>query len=144
MYEYRVSEVVKVVDGDTIDVILDLGFGLFKKERVRVAGIDTPEKRTRDKREKQLGYDATHFAEVWFAEAGDLTVKTSKDGKYGRMLGHFYRGEECFNTQVVELGYGFEYWGETKRDMKELDTLMVLLNKRGFETWEDYAESNEN
>ena len=143
MYEYRVSDVVKVVDGDTVDVILDLGFGLFKKERVRVAGIDTPEKRTRDAREKKLGYDATHFAEAWFAEEGDLTVKTSKDGKYGRMLGHFYRGDVCFNTQVVELGYGFEYWGETKRDMKQLDTLMLLLKKRGFDTWEDYTESNE-
>ena len=49
MYEYRIKEVVKVVDGDTVDIILDLGFGLFKKERVRIAGIDTPEKRTRDK-----------------------------------------------------------------------------------------------
>ena len=54
MYEYRVKEVTKVVDGDTVDVILDLGFGLFKKERVRVAGIDSPESRTRNKKEKEL------------------------------------------------------------------------------------------
>ena len=143
MYEYKVSEVVRVVDGDTVDIIIDLGFGLFKKERVRVAGVDTPEKRTRCAREKKLGYDATHFAEAWFAGEGDITVKTSKDGKYGRMLGFFWRGEECFNTKLIEDGFAFEYWGETKRDMKELDTLMLLLKKRGFETWEDYTESNE-
>ena len=55
MYEYRVKEVVRVIDGDTVDLILDLGFGLFKKERVRIAGVDTPEKRTRNLKEKSLG-----------------------------------------------------------------------------------------
>lgn len=141
MYEYKVKEVARVVDGDTVDIIIDLGFGLFKKERVRVAGIDTPEKRTRDAREKMLGFDATHYAEEWFAAEGDIIVKTSKDGKYGRMLGFFYRGDDCFNTRIVEEGYAFEYWGETKRDMSQLETLMLLLNKRGFDTWEDYSES---
>ena len=60
-YNFRVTEVVKVVDGDTIDVIIDLGFDLYKKERVRIAGIDTPEKRTRDLEEKELGIDATNW-----------------------------------------------------------------------------------
>ena len=143
MYEYKVSSVVRVVDGDTVDVILDLGFGLFKKERVRVAGVDTPEKRTRNLKEKKLGYDATHFAERWFAKEGGITVKTSKDGKYGRMLGHFWNGEECFNTQLVELGYAFEYWGETKRDMADMDTLQILLTKRGYDSWENYSEAND-
>lgn len=143
MYEYKVSEVVRVVDGDTVDVILDLGFGLFKKERVRVAGVDTPEKRTRNANEKKLGYDATHFAEKWFAAEGDVVVKTSKDGKYGRMLGYFHRGDDCFNDRLVSEGYAFEYWGETKRDMAQMDTLMVLLSKRGYTSWENYTESNE-
>ena len=143
MYEYKVKEVLRVIDGDTVDITIDLGFDLTKKERVRVAGVDTPEKRTRCKREKQLGYDATHFAETWFAEGGDITVKTSKDGKYGRMLGYFWRGEECFNTQLVELGYAFEYWGETKRDMKDVATLEILLAKRGYSDWESYAEASE-
>jgi len=140
MYEYRVKSVERVVDGDTVDVILDLGFGLFKKERVRVAGIDTPEKRTRDAREKMLGVDATSYAEGWFRQ-DDLVVRTEKDGKYGRMLGYFYCGDECYNKKVVDDGYAFEYWGETKRDMSDLATLMVLLNKRGYHCWEDYAES---
>ena len=60
-YNFRVTEIVKVVDGDTIDVIIDLGFDLYKKERVRVAGVDTPEKRTRDLEEKELGIDATNW-----------------------------------------------------------------------------------
>ena len=143
MYEYKVKSVERVVDGDTVDVILDLGFGLFKKERVRIAGIDTPEKRTRNDKEKMLGYDATHFAEEWFSSPGDIIVRTSKDGKYGRMLGHFYRGEECFNERVVSEGYGFEYWGEAKRNMDDISTLMELLTIRGYETWEDYAEAKE-
>jgi len=143
MYEYRVKSVERVVDGDTVDVILDLGFGLFKKERVRVAGVDTPEKRTRNAKEKMLGYDATHFAEDWFAAEGDIVVRTSKDGKYGRMLGHFFRGEESFNDRLVKEGYAFEYWGEAKRNMDSMETLMALLTIRGYETWEDYAESKE-
>ncbi len=142
MYECKVSQVVKVVDGDTVDVILDLGFGLFKKERVRVAGVDTPEKRTRNKNEKRLGYDATHFAEDWFAAEGDVTVKTSKDGKYGRMLGYFHRGDDCFNDRLVTEGYAFEYWGEKKRDMAEMETLQLLLDKRGYASWEEYSEAN--
>ena len=59
MYEYRVKSVERIVDGDTVDIIIDLGFGLFTKERCRLEGIDTPEKRTRDLREKRLGLDAT-------------------------------------------------------------------------------------
>ena len=142
MYEYKVKSVDRVVDGDTVDVTLDLGFGLLKKERVRIAGIDTPEKRTRNANEKKLGYDATHFAEEWFSREGDLVVRTSKSGKYGRLLGHFWRGEECFNTQLVELGYAFEYWGETKRDMDDPETLQILLTRRGYTSWEEYSEAN--
>ena len=140
MYEYRVKSVERVVDGDTVDVILDLGFGLFKKERVRIAGIDTPEKRTRNAEEKRLGYDATEYAEKWFAE-GDIVIRTEKDGKYGRMLGWCYKGEECFNHKIVEDGYAFEYYGGTKYNMSERSTLMQLLNKRGYNTWESYEGS---
>ena len=141
MYEYRVKEVLNVVDGDTVDVVLDLGFGLFKKERCRIAGVDTPEKRTRCKREKQLGYDATNFAEEWFKE-GDIIIKTQKSGKYGRLLAWCYKGEECFNHRLVDEGYAFPYHGETKRDMKDVATLELLLEKRGYGSWEDYAEAS--
>ena len=140
MYEYRVKEIVRVVDGDTVDVILDLGFGLFKKERVRIAGVDTPEKRTRNLKEKQLGNDATEFAEKWFSE-GDIILRTEKDGKYGRMLGWAYKGEECFNHQLIDLGFAWPYLGGTKIDANDMESLMLLLDKRGYSSWEDYAES---
>jgi len=139
MYEYRVKSVERVVDGDTVDVILDLGFGLFKKERVRVAGVDTPEKRTRNKKEKMLGNDATEFAEAWF-EDDNIIVQTEKDGKYGRMLGVFYKNGECYNSKLVEEGFAWPYHGGTKVDATNMDSLMLLLNKRGYATWEDYAE----
>ena len=141
MYEYKVASVVRVVDGDTVDVILDLGFGLSKKERVRVAGVDTPEKRTRNDKEKKLGYDATSFAEEWFG-GGDIVVRTEKDGKYGRMLGWFHKGEECFNHRLIDEGFAWSYMGGTKIDANEMESLLLLLNKRGYETWEDYAETN--
>ena len=70
-YNFRVTKIVKVLDGDTIDVLIDLGFDLFKKERVRIAGVDTPEKRTRDKEEKALGLDATN----WMKEKLDAAIK---------------------------------------------------------------------
>jgi len=140
MYEYRVKSVERVVDGDTVDVILDLGFGLFKKERVRIAGVDTPEKRTRNLKEKKLGYDATEFAEKWFAD-GDIILRTEKDGKYGRMLGWAYKGEECFNHRLIDEGFAWPYLGGTKIDAEDMDSLMLLLTKRGYSSWEDYAES---
>ena len=141
MYEYRVKEVVRVIDGDTVDVILDLGFGLFKKERVRIAGVDTPEKRTSNLKEKQLGNDATEFAEKWFSE-GDIILRTEKDGKYGRMLGWAYKGEECFNHQLIDLGFAWPYLGGTKIDANDMESLMLLLDKRGYSSWEDYSEAN--
>ena len=140
MYEYRVKSVERVVDGDTVDVILDLGFGLFKKERVRIAGVDTPEKRTRNLKEKKLGYDATEFAEKWFAD-GDIILRTEKDGKYGRMLGWAYKGEECFNHRLIDEGFAWPYLGGTKIDANDMESLMLLLTKRGYTSWEDYAES---
>lgn len=115
MYEYRVKEVVRVIDGDTIEVLIDLGFDLTKKERVRVAGVDTPEVRTKDSQEKSLGGDASQFAKEWFSQEGEIIVRTEKDGKYGRMLGVFYRGEECFNKRLVDEGFAFEYHGGTKQ-----------------------------
>ena len=86
MYEYKVTEIAKVVDGDTVDLVLDLGFGLYKKERVRVAGIDTPESRTRDLVEKRYGLEAKVYLEGMLTNAESLTGKTKKEGKYGRMM----------------------------------------------------------
>tara|TARA_R100001443_G_scaffold117413_1_gene142310 strand:+ start:1279 stop:1668 length:390 start_codon:yes stop_codon:yes gene_type:complete len=126
MYEYAVKQIVKVVDGDTVDIIIDLGFDLSKKERVRLAGIDTPESRTRDLEEKKLGLEAKEFLERRLMECAKLIVKTEKDGKYGRMLGWFYCSQININTEMVERGYAWEYDGGKKEK-----NLQDLLNKRG-------------
>lgn len=144
MYEYRVKSVDRVVDGDTVDITIDLGFGLLKKERVRVAGVDTPEKRTRNAKEKLLGYDATSFAERWFEHNEDIVVRTEKDGKYGRMLGWFFANDVCLNHELISQGYAWDYQGGTKNDAEDMDVLMILLSKRGFDSWESYElERNE-
>ena len=126
MYEYAVKQIVKVVDGYTVDIIIDLGFDLSKKERVRLAGIDTPESRTRDLEEKKLGLEAKEFLERRLMECAKLIVKTEKDGKYGRMLGWLYCSQININTEMVERGYAWEYDGGKKEK-----NLQDLLNKRG-------------
>ena len=124
-YNFRVTEIVKVLDGDTIDVLIDLGFDLFKKERVRIAGVDTPEKRTRDLEEKALGIDATNWLKKKLEDtiAGDgdeLTIRTELKGgvgKYGRLLGWLYVGDAdvSLNEQMITEGYAWEYDGGTKQ-----------------------------
>ena len=118
MYEYRVKKIVKVVDGDTIDIEIDLGFSLTKKERCRVAGIDTPECRTRNKEEKQYGLAAKVYMTGLLKNAKELKVRTEKDGKYGRMLGWFYADDQelSLNEQMVVDGYAWSYDGGTKRE----------------------------
>ena len=129
-YNFRVTEINRVVDGDTIDVTIDLGFDLYKKERVRVAGVDTPEKRTRNLEEKALGIDATNWLKGKLEEAikGDdeLTIRTELKGgvgKYGRLLGWLYIGdvELSLNEQMITEGYAWAYDGGTKKkDFEEL------------------------
>ena len=123
-YNFRVVEINRVVDGDTIDVTIDLGFDLFKKERVRVAGVDTPEKRTRDDEEKALGLDATYWMKAKLEGAidgdDDLVIRTELVGgmgKYGRLLGWLYIGdaELSLNEQMIEEGYAWAYDGGTKQ-----------------------------
>ena len=92
MYEYKIKEVIKTVDGDTVDVLLDLGFNMFKKERIRLNGIDAPESRTLDTEEKIFGLEAKEFLGRRMAECQNLWVSTEKDGKYGRMLGDIWCG----------------------------------------------------
>ena len=123
MYEYAIKEIVKVVDGDTIDIVIDLGFNLSKKERVRLAGIDSPESRTKDLEEKELGLESKEFLKrrLEDGKASGLRVKTEKDGKYGRMLGWIYVGQENINTDMVDRGYAWFYsGGSKKKDLNEL------------------------
>ena len=128
-YNFRVTKIVKVLDGDTIDVLIDLGFDLFKKERVRIAGVDTPEKRTRDLEEKALGIDATNWLKKKLEDtiAGDgdeLTIRTELvggTGKYGRLLGWLYINEDAIslNEQMITEGYAWAYDGGTKQKNSE-------------------------
>ena len=132
-YNFRVIKINKVVDGDTIDVTIDLGFDLYKKERVRVAGVDTPEKRTRDLEEKELGIDATNWVKDKLESAikgdDDLIIRTELDGgvgKYGRLLGWLYIGDAdvSLNEQMIDEGYAWAYDGGTKQknfeDLREI------------------------
>ena len=129
-YNFRVTEINKVLDGDTIDVTIDLGFDLYKKERVRVAGVDTPEKRTRDLEEKALGIDATNWLKKKLEDTingdGELSVRTELVGgvgKYGRLLGWLYidDSEISLNELMITEGYAWPYDGGTKqKDFEEL------------------------
>ena len=139
-YNFRVTKIVKVLDGDTIDVLIDLGFDLFKKERVRIAGVDTPEKRTRDLEEKALGIDATNWLKKKLEDtiAGDgdeLTIRTELvggTGKYGRLLGWLYINEDLIslNEQMITEGYAWAYEGGTKQ--KNFESLREI--RRSFGT----------
>ena len=137
-YNFRVTEITKVLDGDTIDVLIDLGFDLFKKERVRIAGVDTPEKRTRNLEEKALGVDATNWLkeklESTLAGDDELTIRTELVGgvgKYGRLLGWLYVGESVvsLNEQMITEGYAHAYDGGTK-DMN-LEALREIRRAHG-------------
>ena len=128
MYEYKIKEVVKVVDGDTVDVILDLGFDMFKKERIRLNGIDAPESRTLDTEEKALGIDAKEFLERRLGECANLWVATEKDGKYGRMLGDIWCSTTNINEEMVSRGFAWKYNGGTKtKDIKKLKEIRRLV-----------------
>ena len=127
-----------MLDGDTIDVLIDLGFDLFKKERVRIAGVDTPEKRTRNLEEKALGVDATNWLkeklEGTLAGDDELTIRTELVGgvgKYGRLLGWLYVGESVvsLNEQMITEGYAHAYDGGTKN--MDLEALREIRRAHG-------------
>jgi len=137
-YNFRVIEITKVLDGDTIDVLIDLGFDLYKKERVRIAGVDTPEKRTRDAEEKALGIDATNWLKDKLEGAisgdDDLVIRTELVGgvgKYGRLLGWLYIGDGTIslNEQMIAAGYAWEYDGGTKQ--KNFEELREIRRRHG-------------
>ena len=137
-YNFRVISIDKVVDGDTIDVTIDLGFDLYKKERVRVAGVDTPEKRTRNLEEKALGLDATAWIKDKLEGAingsDDLIIRTELDGgvgKYGRLLGWCYIGDASvsLNEKMIDEGYAWAYDGGTKN--KNFEELREIRRNQG-------------
>lgn len=126
MYEYFVKEVKKVVDGDTIDVVIDLGFSILFESRVRLAGIDTPESRTTDKMEKALGLESKKYLESKIKAAKNVVIKTEKldsSEKYGRILGWVYLdgSGNSLNHEMIEKGYAWGYLGDTK--VKDFEAL---------------------
>ena len=133
MYEYRVKKVTNVVDGDTIDVDIDLGFDISYSQRVRLAGIDTPESRTSDKAEKVLGLEAKEYLKYKLKDAKLIVIKTElpdSSEKYGRILGWVYvdGNTVSVNDQMIEDGYAWGYLGETK--VKDFDALAKQRAKK--------------
>jgi micrococcal nuclease len=128
MYEYNIKKVTKIVDGDTIDVDIDLGFNISYSQRVRLAGIDTPESRTKDAREKALGLEVKNKVKSAIDSAKTVIIKTElpdSTEKYGRILGWVYLdgAAKSLNEQLIEEGYAWGYMGETK--IKDFDALLA-------------------
>jgi micrococcal nuclease len=126
-YIYRIREIHKVVDGDTIDADIDLGFDISLTKRIRLAGIDTPESRTTDTNEKKYGLESKDWLKKRCENAKDILIKTElpdSTEKYGRIIGHlFINGEETsLNNQMIAEGYAWNYDGGTKKkNFAELD-----------------------
>jgi micrococcal nuclease len=128
MYEYNIKKVTKIVDGDTIDVDIDLGFNISYSQRVRLAGIDTPESRTKDAREKALGLEVKNKVKSAIDSAKTVIIKTElpdSTEKYGRILGWVYLdgAAKSLNEQLIDEGYAWGYMGETK--IKDFDALLA-------------------
>ena len=127
MYEYKIKQVIKVVDGDTIDVEIDLGFDISIMKRVRLAGIDTPESRTTDKFEKSLGLESKAKLKQLLSDAKLIVIKTEKPNsteKFGRVLGWLYIDDTkiSINDTLIASGYAWSYLGDTK--VKNFDELI--------------------
>jgi len=134
MYEYYVRKVENVVDGDTIDVLIDLGFDILFQSRVRLAGIDTPESRTKDLKEKALGLESKEYLKKHLKDAKSVVIKTEKmdsSEKYGRILGWVYiNGDtESLNDKMINDGYAWGYMGDTK--VKDFELLKAARAKSG-------------
>ena len=123
MYEYKVK-ITRVVDGDTVDAEVDLGFDTFIKDRIRLIGLDTPESRTRNKKEKALGLAAkAYLKELLRKNKGDIILRTSKEGKgkFGRILGTLliYDGMTSVNQMLIDEGHARDYFGGSKDEQGE-------------------------
>ena len=134
MYEYYVRKVENVVDGDTIDVLIDLGFDILFQSRVRLAGIDTPESRTKDLKEKALGLESKEYLKKSIKDAKSVVIKTEKmnsSEKFGRILGWLYvNGDtESLNDKMINDGYAWGYMGDPK--VKDFDALEKARKKSG-------------
>ena len=112
MYNYK-AKLIKVIDGDTVDLMVDLGFDMWHKIRVRLDGINTPESRTRDKKEKKLGLEAKEFTKN-FLTGKEIIVHTNKQGKFGRFLANLYVNGQNLADALIENNLAREYHGEKR------------------------------
>tara|TARA_B100001094_G_scaffold301357_1_gene327549 strand:+ start:211 stop:648 length:438 start_codon:yes stop_codon:yes gene_type:complete len=120
-FAYRVKSIKKIIDGDTFDCILDLGFDVLLEARVRMAGIDTPESRTRDLTEKKFGLASKEYLVEKINNAEDIIVRTELDnekGKFGRILGTAYLDGVNINQQMIDEHYAVSYHGQSKDDIE--------------------------
>ena len=138
MYEYR-AKIIKVIDGDTVDVDIDLGFGIsLNNERVRIMGIDTPESRTRDKVEKKFGLASKAKLKSLLGKKGVLKTQVNKNGedmkgKFGRILGDFQVGARMVTEILCEEGYAVPYFGGSKEDVQKMHQKnREILVKKGI------------
>ena len=116
-FSYRINKITKIVDGDTIDVLLDMGFDIKYQSRVRLFGIDTPESRTRNKEEKVRGLISKEYLKQALKKAKKLTIKThkgSETGKFGRILGEIFADGVNLNLKMCTEGYAVQYYGQNK------------------------------
>ena len=132
MYEYEILKVERVVDGDTLDVLFDLGFEVFRRERVRLQGVDSPESATRDLREKTLGLATKAFVGEWLKKQKRLVAQTSKDegDKFGRFLARIRGDSECLNEILVRDGWAWAYDGGKK--VKDFGALAEARKRSGL------------
>lgn len=129
-YIYRVKQVLKVVDGDTIDADIDLGFDISLTKRVRLSGVDTPESRTTNLKEKALGLEVKEWLKKNIDGKKNILIKTelpNSTEKYGRILGRLYVDDVCLNDRMISEGYAWEYAGGTKK--KDFDELLTKRQK---------------
>lgn len=131
-YIYRIKEVQKVIDGDTIDCIIDLGFDIYLNKRIRLAGIDTPESRTSDDKEKKFGLESKEWLIQKLKNAQDIVIKTElpdSTEKYGRIIGWLFIGNQSLsiNEEMIMSGYAWTYNGGTKKK-----DFALLESKRKF------------
>tara|TARA_B100000212_G_C27366939_1_gene530743 strand:- start:1567 stop:2001 length:435 start_codon:yes stop_codon:yes gene_type:complete len=133
-FVYKIAKVVRVVDGDTLDVIFDLGFDVMLKQRIRMFGIDTPESRTRDKVEKKFGLASKKYLKDNIAIAKDVVCKThvrDARGKFGRVLGEIWCDGTNMNKQMIEENMAVAYYGDNKDKLEKqhLKNREILVEK---------------
>ena len=133
-YIYRIKQIIKVVDGDTIDADIDLGFDISLSKRIRLAAVDTPESRTADANEKKYGLESKEWLKHKVENAKNTLIKTElpdSTEKYGRIIGHLYINDQetSLNNQMIVEGYAWPYKGDTK--VKDFEKLKTIRRQRG-------------